>query len=88
MNLPDRPVNLITEQDLSRYTKISVPCLKHWRSIGYGPSYLKYKGRIVRYDLLEVLRWVDSCVVEPGEEPGDGMRLVGGVYEIVVYGGR
>jgi len=81
---------MLSEQELSEFTKISIPCLKHWRSIGYGhgPSYLKYKGRIVRYDLLEVLRWVDSCVVEPGEESGDGMKLVEGIYEIVVYGGR
>lgn len=88
MQAPDPSSILMTEQELSEYTRISIPCLKHWRSIGYGPSYMKYKGRVVRYESIEVLRWVESCVVEPGDSSEPGMKLVDGVYEIVVYGGR
>jgi len=79
---------LMTEQELSEYTRISIPCLKHWRSIGYGPSYLKYKGRVVRYERTEVMSWVESCLVEPGEDSEYGMKIVDGVYEIRVYGSR
>lgn len=78
---------LLTEQELSEYARISIPCLKHWRSIGYGPSFQKFKGRVVRYDYRDVLEWVESCVVEPGRDPGEP-NIVNGVYEIVVYGGR
>lgn len=88
MQATDPSSIFMTEQELSEYTRISIPCLKHWRSIGYGPSYLKHKGRVVRYDSIEVLRWVESCVVEPGDGADLGMRLVDGIYEIVVYGGR
>lgn len=79
---------MLSEQELSEFTKISIPCLKHWRSIGYGPPFVKYKGRVVRYEYGGVLGWVESCLVEPGDDSEPGMKLVDGIYEIVVYGSR
>jgi hypothetical protein len=79
----------LTEKELSEYIRISIPCLKHWRSIGYGPSFFRYKGKSIRYGLCEIYVWIERSVVEPGKEEDCGAgKIVDGVFEIFVYGGR
>ena len=79
----------LTEKELSEYIRISIPCLKHWRSIGYGPSFFRYKGKSIRYNLSEIYVWIDRSLVEPGEEGEEiGTEIKDGVFEIFVYGGR
>jgi hypothetical protein len=78
---------LLSDRDLSSLIRISMQCLKHWRSIGYGPSFFKIKGGSVRYELHQVILWMDSCVVEPGV-PEEQQNIVDGVFEIRVYGAR
>ena len=78
---------VLSEKELSAYIRISTPCLKHWRSIGYGPSFFKVKGKAVRYELPEVMAWIESCVVDPGT-PEEEADVVDGVFEIRVYGAR
>ena len=78
---------LLSDRELSAFIRISMPCLKHWRSIGYGPTFFKIKGGSVRYELDQVMLWMESCVVEPGKSEEE-MNIVDGVFEIRVYGAR
>ena len=79
----------LTEKELSEYIRISIPCLKHWRSIGYGPSFFRHKGKSIRYNLSEVCVWIDRSLVEPGEEGKEiGAEVNEEVFEIFIYGGR
>lgn len=41
----------------------------------------------MRYELDQVMMWMESCVVEPGR-PEEEMNIVDGVFEIRVYGAR
>jgi hypothetical protein len=86
--MPTSQPEILSERELSEYARISIPCLKYWRSIGYGPPFIRAKGRVVMYDIRRVMEWIDSCAVEPGEDP-EGKRIASdGVYEISIYGGR
>jgi len=76
---------MLSERDLSLYLRISVPCFKYWRSVGYGPAYTKSKKRVY-YEASLVERWLKSCMVEPGEDPvpEEDFLIVDGVYDIFV----
>lgn len=84
---PDPNRMLLSDRELSAFIRISMPCLKHWRSIGYGPAFFKIKGGSVRYEVDQVMLWMESCVVEPGRSEEE-MNIVDGVFEIRVYGAR
>jgi len=76
---------MLGERDLSVYLRISIPCLKYWRSVGYGPAYSKCKKKVY-YEASLVERWLKSCIVEPGEDPApeEDFLIVDGVYDIFV----
>jgi hypothetical protein len=85
--MPPSHSELMSERDLSGYARISIPCLKYWRSIGYGPPFIRMKGRVVYYDARRVVEWIDSCSVDPREPAENSHISADGVYEICVYGG-
>jgi predicted DNA-binding transcriptional regulator AlpA len=49
-----------TEAEVSKLIRVSGACLRHWRSVGKGPPWIKLGGRLVRYDLCELRRWVEK----------------------------
>ncbi len=55
----------IDEKKSSGITKIALPTLRRWRHEGKGPSYIKI-GRMVRYDLDELLKFMDSHKIDLG----------------------
>jgi phage terminase Nu1 subunit (DNA packaging protein) len=48
-----------SEKKTSEATDIPVRCLQNWRVRGGGPPFYKV-GRLVRYDLDEVIAWVKA----------------------------
>lgn len=78
---------VVTERELSKYLKVSVPCLKYWRSVGYGPIFSKTKRGIVIYEIAHILHWLSSCLVDPRKEnEEEDLLIVDGAYEIYVSG--
>lgn len=47
----------LTEKQVANMLQVSVSMLRKWRGLDEGPKYRKI-GRLVRYDLQEVLRFV------------------------------
>jgi hypothetical protein len=56
---PAQPV-LFSDVDLSRHLGVSVACLRKWRIRGMGPRWIKL-GALVRYRLVDVDTYLDSC---------------------------
>lgn len=48
-------------QDVSDHLGIPVGTLYRWRKVGTGPKAIKV-GRHLRYDPVEVRRWLDTLV--------------------------
>lgn len=63
---PREPENLISPQQLADFVKKSVWTIYRWNSLGTGPSYFKVGGT-VRYELSDVLAWLDDRRVHRGE---------------------
>lgn len=79
---------VVTERELSKYLKVSVPCLKYWRSVGYGPIFSKTKRGIVVYEIAHITNWLSSCLVDPRKKQSkeEDFLIVDGAYEIYVSG--
>jgi excisionase family DNA binding protein len=50
---------LLTEQEVADYCKVSVRTVKRWRAEGTGPPFLR-AGRQVRYRKRDVDAWLES----------------------------
>jgi hypothetical protein len=50
------------EVEAAEYLSVSVGTLQDWRLHKTGPAYHKF-GRAVRYALVELERYAESCVV-------------------------
>lgn len=55
---------LLTEREVEADYGIPTKTLQHWRYVGRGPRYLKIEGRLVRYRLADIERWLESYAVE------------------------
>ena len=70
---------LADTREVAMYLGVSEGTLRRWRADGGGPPFMKI-GKIVRYDMDEVIEWAKSFV--PGAEDayvegyddGDGTR--------------
>jgi predicted DNA-binding transcriptional regulator AlpA len=58
---------LISEEELAARTGVSARTWQDWRLRRKGPQFIKC-GRLVRYDLVEVARWLTGHTVAT-EEP-------------------
>ena len=56
-------MDLLTVQQVSELTGISVETLNQWRSQRKGPPYLKVEGKLVRYRRTDLLKYFDECRV-------------------------
>lgn len=59
----------VTEREISKLTSFSLSTLRNWRNTGEGPPYYKIQGFAVRYNVEDVLRWVNAQRV--GCDPTD-----------------
>jgi predicted DNA-binding transcriptional regulator AlpA len=60
-------LNLLTPEDVSAMTGLSLSTLATWRSRGIGPFYVKV-GRTVYYREQDLLEWIEKQVRETGNE--------------------
>jgi hypothetical protein len=61
------PEELMTEEELARYCRVSLATVRRWRYDGTGPPVL-WAGDRPRYDRAEVDVWLRRRV--EGREPG------------------
>ena len=59
---------LLTEQQVSEMTQISVRTLQRWRAQGTGPAWVRVH-RFVRYRKREVEEWLRQGNQRPPEDP-------------------
>ena len=65
MNGNDQKVRrFLDEKAASAVLSVSTSTLQSWRSLGRGPGYFKL-GKMVRYDLDEILSFADRHKVDP-----------------------
>ncbi len=56
-------MDLLTVQQVSELTGISVETLNQWRSQEKGPPYLKIEGKLVRYRKADLIEYFNRCRV-------------------------
>jgi excisionase family DNA binding protein len=56
-------MDLLTVQQVSELTGISVETLNQWRSREKGPPYLKIEGKLVRYRKADLMEYFNRCRV-------------------------
>lgn len=49
---------LLTDEQVGERLTVSPSTLRHWRSRGEGPPYVKLGGRLVRYRWADVEAWM------------------------------
>lgn len=54
----DGELELITPEQLSEFTQVSLKTLANWRWAGVGPEFVKLSARVVRYRRSDVLAWL------------------------------
>ncbi len=59
-------IELLTAEEVSKLTGLSVETLAQWRSQKRNIPYLKI-GRLIRYSQRDVQVWLDSCRVSVNE---------------------
>lgn len=65
--MPDSD-HLITEEAAAERLGFSTSTLRHWRSAGTGPAYVKVRAGRVRYRHIDLDDWIESNLVEPEVE--------------------
>lgn len=55
-----RLVALVGEDEAARILGLAVQTLRNWRFKRIGPSYLKIGRRAVRYQMSDLLEYIDS----------------------------
>ncbi|MDR1427956.1 MAG: helix-turn-helix domain-containing protein [Bifidobacteriaceae bacterium] len=61
--------NTLTTTELSDRWAVPVSTLAHWRSLGYGPAYVKPRG-IVRYRQTDIEAFEEECLTIPRRTAG------------------
>jgi len=51
---------LLKEEEVSEMLKLSKQTLQSWRRRGEGPLYCKFRNRSVRYQVGDVLDWIEE----------------------------
>ena len=54
----------VAEQPAAALLGVSAALLRKWRRVGGGPPYLRI-GRLVRYRLPDLRKFIESCAVDP-----------------------
>ncbi|ACL06463.1 phage transcriptional regulator, AlpA [Desulfatibacillum aliphaticivorans] len=70
----DQEAIFITEKQVAQLTGLALSTLRNWRSKGAPPAYHKI-GRSVRYNLIDVLLFMESRRIYPRVNPNTSMEL-------------
>lgn len=57
-------VKLFCEKEAADFLSISVKTLQQWRYLKKPPVYIKF-GRNVRYKSDDLVKYIETCIVEP-----------------------
>lgn len=57
---------LVSEQELAAWLKVSPHTLRTWRNRNQGPAFVR-AGSLYRYRVADVQAWLDARKVEPGK---------------------
>jgi len=63
MRKPQTGKNLVPETVAASYLGTKVQTLRNWRYIGLGPDYVRLNGRMIRYDVADLDRYIESLKV-------------------------
>jgi excisionase family DNA binding protein len=55
---------LLVPVEVAKYLNVSLSTLNHWRSERRGPPYVRVEGRLIRYRLADVEKYVAAHSVE------------------------
>jgi len=64
-------MDLLTVQQVSELTGISIETLNQWRSQEKGPPYLKIEGKLVRYRKTDLIQYFEACRVSASDRRHD-----------------
>lgn len=64
MNHPQFACNHLNQKQLADYWGISQRTLERWRSIGWGPTFLKIGGRVI-YRMEDILAYEEQHLAGP-----------------------
>lgn len=66
------PTKLLTPQEVSEITGLSVETLAQWRSQKKGPPYVKISRNCVRYRQSDLEVWLERRIVRTDQAVSDG----------------
>ena len=59
-NTDFHPEQLMTEKEAASILCYSQRALQNWRVRGGGPDYVKVNGNSVRYQMRDLMAWIDA----------------------------
>lgn len=51
---------LLTDKELAKYLRVSLPTIHRWRASGEGPTPRKLGKKLVRYRLEDANAWIEG----------------------------
>lgn len=63
------PGQHLTETQVAHRLQVTTSTVRHWRSEGRGPNYLKIGGKIVRYRLSDIEEFESARYAFPNARP-------------------
>jgi len=60
MDTKNSPDDLLNEQEVCAWLRITVATTRKWRLIGQGPRFQRLGGHLVRYRRADVQAWLDE----------------------------
>jgi len=59
------PDKLLKPEETAEVLAVTLNTLRHWRTSGRGPSYVKLDGHFVRYQVRALRTWLERGAVNP-----------------------
>lgn len=66
--VPAPRLGYLTPKQAAEFTNISIQELERLRRVGGGPGFSAISGRLIRYSVEELCRWIDSFKVNNASE--------------------
>ncbi len=61
---------LLTTDQAAAHLNIPKKTMEQWRCKGFGPAFIRYTARCVRYSTEALDAWVQSCIRNSTSDPG------------------
>jgi len=77
---------ILRAKEVAEMTGVTTRALHHWRQTGQGPAFLRLSRKCVRYERVEVERWIAEkrMTIEPTSMRGGAVTGVG-EHEVQVH---